>query len=138
MKNQVGLSKIIFLIILCLLFNFSSGCGKPLVKSEKNELQNRRGNKKWLLERHQAVTAELKIIKDKLDEVTGQIYVFTTKEKYGSKMINDPMEKDDESKMKLDFAKIESKDLQNKYDALASELKEIEQNLKDLGAPIEK
>jgi DNA repair exonuclease SbcCD ATPase subunit len=131
-----AINKINIFVLLCLIFNLTSGCGKPYIESEKTKTPNR--DEKKLLKRHQEITDELKILKDKMDEVTGQIYTLTTKEKYGSKMTSEPMENKEENKVKLDALKIEAKDLQKKYDPLAGEIKEIEQKLKDLGYPIEK
>lgn len=122
--------KIYLVIFSCILFNFSSGCGRQFIIFEKSEEQKKEEKQKMLQKRHQAITDELKIIKDKLYEIKRQIYTLTTKEKYKSKMIVEPMEKNEENKEKLAAAKIEAKALQKKYNVLMLELEEIEKTLK--------
>ncbi|MDD5773860.1 MAG: CsgG/HfaB family protein [bacterium] len=75
------------------------------------------------------VEAESKGYKDKLDEITGQINIFTAKERVAR--IRGNNEEADDYKKKADAAKVEAKDIQEKYDASQ---KSLENSAKELNA----
>ncbi|MEW6087542.1 MAG: DUF5320 domain-containing protein [bacterium] len=125
-----------FLIILFILFDFMSGCGRPFVRPEKYEAQKTEKKKKKLLKRQREVTAELKIIDDKLNDAAGQILIFTAKQNKNRVMSIEERKLNNEYIKKVSAAENETKTLKKQYDTLAGELKEIEQKLKELGHKI--
>lgn len=103
-----------FLIFLFVLFNFSSGCSRPVLKAEKEEIPAEENNKlveeqkkeeenNILSEKHSAAINEGTNNKDKLDEITGQINIYTAKERVAR--IRGNNEEVDDYKKKADEAK---------------------------------
>lgn len=131
--------KISFLILLCILLNFSSGCGRPFIKSEKYKAWKNEDTKKRFFKKHKKLTAKLKIIDGRLDDAAAQILIFTAKQSNKGRILSiDARKLNNEYIKKVADAENETKYLRKKYSALENELKEIEQNIKDLDYPIEK
>lgn len=82
------------------------------------------------------VEAESKGYKDKLDEITGQINIFTAKERVAR--IRGNNEEADDYKKKADAAKVEAKDLQDKYDVAQKSLESATKELNDITPDVKK
>ncbi|MDD5771856.1 MAG: hypothetical protein PHX78_00135 [bacterium] len=123
------------IIIIFILLNLSSGCGRMFIKSEKYEAQKKEQKRNKLLKRHRKITAEQKVIDGKLDDAAAQILIFTARQRHGRVMSIDERNLNNEYIKKVADAENETKKLQKKYDALESELNKIEQDLKKLDAP---
>lgn len=82
------------------------------------------------------VETESKGYKDKLDEITGQINIFTAKERVAR--IRGNNEEADDYKKKADAAKVEAKDIQEKYDASQKSLESATKELNAIAPDVKK
>ncbi|MEW6088351.1 MAG: CsgG/HfaB family protein [bacterium] len=82
------------------------------------------------------IETESKSNKDKLDEITGQINIFTAKERVAR--IRGNNEEADDYKKKADAAKVEAKDMQEKYDATQKSLESLTKELNELNPDVKK
>lgn len=82
------------------------------------------------------IEIESKSYKDKLDEITGQINIFTAKERVAR--IRGNNEEADDYKKKADAAKVEAKDIQEKYDTTQKSLGSLTKELNDMSPEVKK
>lgn len=113
------------------------------IKSVDNELisltevlKARLASKSVVEDKVKEVEAEAKGYKDKLDEITGQINIFTAKERVAR--IRGNNEEADDYKKKADAAKVEAKDLQDKYDIAQKSLEAATKELNDVTPDVKK
>lgn len=113
------------------------------IKSVDNELisltdvlKTRLASKSVIEDKVKEVEAEAKGYKDKLDEITGQINIFTAKERVAR--IRGNNEEADDYKKKADAAKVEAKDLQDKYDVAQKSLEVATKELNDVTPDVKK
>ncbi|MFH1288701.1 MAG: CsgG/HfaB family protein [bacterium] len=92
--------------------------------------------KSFVEDKVKEVETESKGYKDKLDEITGQINIFTAKERVAR--IRGNNEEADDYKKKADAAKVEAKDLQDKYDVTQKALESSTKELSDIAPDVKK
>ena len=127
-------TNIIILLFSCILFNFFSGCSKPILKPDEIEAQRREDARLKLIIKHRSVADELEIVKGEIEKDKDLMSVYSVKmETHGQ--LGSRIE--EEYKAKYNSAKNEKHYLEIKYEQLAKQLIELDQNIKDLTPPPE-